>query len=187
MIFQDDWLFPHLNVAANIRFGLKGWPRDQADARLAEVAALCGVERSAGPRAGDALRRRAAAGRPGPGAGASAPALALRRAGLRPRPGQPPRAARAPSRRPARPGDPDALRHSQSRRGHRPGLAAVPAGSKAGSSPRDRRWTCSARLGTRRGGSIAWEGVRNVFPARVVNHAPEHERDPPRSSTTAPS
>ena len=44
MIFQDDCLFPHLNVAANIRFGLKGWPRDQADARLAEVAALCGVE-----------------------------------------------------------------------------------------------------------------------------------------------
>ena len=27
MIFQDDCLFPHLNVAANIRFGLKGWPR----------------------------------------------------------------------------------------------------------------------------------------------------------------
>jgi molybdate transport system ATP-binding protein len=44
MIFQDDWLFPHLKASANIRFGLKGWPRDQADARLAEVAALCGVE-----------------------------------------------------------------------------------------------------------------------------------------------
>jgi molybdate transport system ATP-binding protein len=43
MIFQDDRLFPHLDVAANIRFGLKGWRRDQADARLAEVAALCGV------------------------------------------------------------------------------------------------------------------------------------------------
>ena len=25
MIFQDDCLFPHLSVAANIRFGLKGW------------------------------------------------------------------------------------------------------------------------------------------------------------------
>jgi energy-coupling factor transporter ATP-binding protein EcfA2/Uma2 family endonuclease len=43
MIFQDDRLFPHLNVAANIRFGLKPWRRDQANARLAEVAALCGV------------------------------------------------------------------------------------------------------------------------------------------------
>ena len=27
MIFQDDCLFPHLSVAANIRFGLKGWTR----------------------------------------------------------------------------------------------------------------------------------------------------------------
>jgi molybdate transport system ATP-binding protein len=44
MIFQDDLLFPHLNVAGNIRFGLKGQPRSQADDRLAEVAALCGVE-----------------------------------------------------------------------------------------------------------------------------------------------
>jgi molybdate transport system ATP-binding protein len=44
MIFQDDCLFPHLDVAANIRFGLKGWPREQSSARLADVAALCGVE-----------------------------------------------------------------------------------------------------------------------------------------------
>jgi len=45
MIFQDDWLFPHLSVAGNLRFGLKGWRRPLADARLAEVAALWGVER----------------------------------------------------------------------------------------------------------------------------------------------
>jgi molybdate transport system ATP-binding protein len=45
MIFQDDCLFPHLSVAANIRFGLKGWPRQDAAARMAEVTALCGVER----------------------------------------------------------------------------------------------------------------------------------------------
>ncbi len=44
MIFQDDCLFPHLSVAGNIRFGLKGKPSPQADARLAQVAALCGVE-----------------------------------------------------------------------------------------------------------------------------------------------
>ncbi len=43
MIFQDDLLFPHLDVAANIRFGLKGQPRPRVEARLAEVAALCGV------------------------------------------------------------------------------------------------------------------------------------------------
>jgi molybdate transport system ATP-binding protein len=45
MIFQDDRLFPHLSVAANIRFGLKGWRRDEAEARLAETAGLCGVDR----------------------------------------------------------------------------------------------------------------------------------------------
>jgi molybdate transport system ATP-binding protein len=45
MIFQDDKLFPHLSVAANIRFGLRGWPRGQADTRSAEVATMCGVER----------------------------------------------------------------------------------------------------------------------------------------------
>jgi molybdate transport system ATP-binding protein len=44
MIFQDDRLFPHLSVAANIRFGLKGWQRKPAHDRLTEVAALCGVE-----------------------------------------------------------------------------------------------------------------------------------------------
>lgn len=43
VIFQDDLLFPHLDVAANIRFGLRGWSRAEAEARLAEVAALCGV------------------------------------------------------------------------------------------------------------------------------------------------
>jgi molybdate transport system ATP-binding protein len=50
MIFQDDLLFPHLDVAANIRFGLKGQPRPHAEARLAEVAALCGIEPLLGRR-----------------------------------------------------------------------------------------------------------------------------------------
>ena len=45
MIFQEDLLFPHRDVAANIKFGLKGTPSAEAGARLAEVAALCGVER----------------------------------------------------------------------------------------------------------------------------------------------
>ncbi len=44
MIFQDDRLFPHLSVAGNVRFGLKGWRRVDAEARVSEVAALCGVE-----------------------------------------------------------------------------------------------------------------------------------------------
>jgi molybdate transport system ATP-binding protein len=44
LIFQDDLLFPHLSVARNVRFGLGRWSRTEADARLAEVAALCGIE-----------------------------------------------------------------------------------------------------------------------------------------------
>ena len=44
MIFQDDLLFPHLNVADNIRFGLREKNRAQRQSRLAEIALLCGVE-----------------------------------------------------------------------------------------------------------------------------------------------
>lgn len=43
MIFQEDLLFPHRDVAANIRFGLKGWGRPEAEERLRQVAGLCGV------------------------------------------------------------------------------------------------------------------------------------------------
>lgn len=43
MVFQDDLLFPHLSVAGNVRFGLRGLPRAEADRRLGEVSALCGV------------------------------------------------------------------------------------------------------------------------------------------------
>ncbi len=45
MIFQEDLLFPHLDVASNIRFGLKGQPSQKIAARLEEVSALCGVGR----------------------------------------------------------------------------------------------------------------------------------------------
>ncbi len=43
MVFQDDLLFPHRNAAGNIRFGLKGQSRAEAEKRVNEVASLCGV------------------------------------------------------------------------------------------------------------------------------------------------
>jgi len=50
LIFQDDQLFPHLGVAANVAFGLRGRPRAEAAARVAEVADLCGVAHLMGRR-----------------------------------------------------------------------------------------------------------------------------------------
>ena len=44
MIFQEDLLFPHLSVGANLRFGLKGKTLAEQRSRVAEIAALCGVE-----------------------------------------------------------------------------------------------------------------------------------------------
>ena len=42
-MFQDYALFPHLSVAGNVAFGLKGWARAAAQARVAEVLAVAGV------------------------------------------------------------------------------------------------------------------------------------------------
>jgi molybdate transport system ATP-binding protein len=43
MIFQNPLLFPHLTVAQNLRFGLGGRSRAEAEARTGQVADLCGV------------------------------------------------------------------------------------------------------------------------------------------------
>lgn len=50
LIFQDDLLFPHLDVLGNLRFGLRGWARAEADRRVEEVATLCGVGHLMGRR-----------------------------------------------------------------------------------------------------------------------------------------
>jgi len=43
MVFQDYALFPHLRVAENIGFGLRGLPGAARDARLRELAELVGL------------------------------------------------------------------------------------------------------------------------------------------------
>jgi iron(III) transport system ATP-binding protein len=43
MVFQDYALFPHLDVGANVAFGLHGLPKSQRAARVAEVLELVGL------------------------------------------------------------------------------------------------------------------------------------------------
>ncbi len=169
MIFQDDLLFPHLSIAANIGFGLTNWRRAQARDRLTEVAALCGVEHlldrmpemlSGGERQRVGLARALA---PCPqlllcDEPVSALDLANRHALL------------------------EQLRIVQHAMAipmlyvtHSPG-EALALGSrmfllKAGKivdtgSPLD----ILARSGDSPAGASTWDRVRNVFPARIVNH-----------------
>ncbi|MBN9369709.1 MAG: ABC transporter ATP-binding protein [Hydrogenophaga sp.] len=44
MVFQDYALFPHLDVAANVAFGIHQMPRAQREARVGEVLRLVGLE-----------------------------------------------------------------------------------------------------------------------------------------------
>ena len=48
MMFQDYALFPHLDVAANVGFGLRRLARAARSARVAELLALVGLSSSAG-------------------------------------------------------------------------------------------------------------------------------------------
>ena len=52
LVFQDEQLFPHLSVAANVGFGLRmqGQPREVIAARVDELLSLVGLA-SFGPRA----------------------------------------------------------------------------------------------------------------------------------------
>lgn len=56
LMFQDGALFPHLDVASNVAFGLRmhGWEHRRRDARVDEVLALVGLEGLGGRRV-DAL------------------------------------------------------------------------------------------------------------------------------------
>ena len=43
-VFQDLALFPHLDVAGNLRFGLSKWPRVEREARIADLLARTGLD-----------------------------------------------------------------------------------------------------------------------------------------------
>jgi len=48
MVFQDYALFPHLTVAANVAFGLRGWRRADADRAVAAMLERVDLQRYAG-------------------------------------------------------------------------------------------------------------------------------------------
>ena len=43
IVFQDYALFPHMSVAQNVAFGLKGYPREKAKDRVAQLLELTGL------------------------------------------------------------------------------------------------------------------------------------------------
>lgn len=43
MVFQDYALFPHLNIADNVAFGIRKWPAADRDARVARLLELVGL------------------------------------------------------------------------------------------------------------------------------------------------
>ena len=116
-LFQDYALFGHLTAAANVAYGLRGIPRAERRARAVAGLERFGIGGTRRPQAGDAVRRRAPAGRPGPGPGHRPGGPAARRAALGARRPQPRRRHPGPGRGPRLRGGPHPPRHPRLRRG----------------------------------------------------------------------
>ena len=65
MVFQDYALYPHMNVAKNIGFGLKArkMPKLEVEARVAEAARMLGITQAAWALSAPVVRRPASARR----------------------------------------------------------------------------------------------------------------------------
>ena len=84
MVFQAYSLFPHMTARQNVEFGLELRGRDRATrrARTAEMLDLVGLDDARRQVRPPAVRRPAAARRPGPGPGHRAAGAAARRAAV---------------------------------------------------------------------------------------------------------
>ncbi|AMV36624.1 molybdenum ABC transporter ATP-binding protein [Planctomyces sp. SH-PL62] len=172
MIFQDDLLFPHLDVAGNVGFGLAGTIRADRERRVAEVAASCGIASLLG-RHVETL------------SGGERQRVGLARA-LAPRPrlllcDEPVSALDLPGRRTLL----DRLRAVQRAEGmpvlyvtHSPSeaitlgtrLFLLDGGRLVAEGP-----PAEVLAGTRRAEFLHLEGVRNVFSGRVAGHGEGRE------------
>ena len=134
-VFQQYALFPHMSVYDNVAFGLraKKVPSAEARRRALEMLDVVRLGEFAEPPPGAAVRRPAAACRPGPGARQPAERAAARRTARRPRP----QAARGDAARAE--ADPARGRHHVHLRHPRPGRGAHDERPHRGHEPRPGR------------------------------------------------
>ena len=87
MVFQNYALYPHLNVAENMAFGLRirREPKPKIEASIKEVGDILGLTQYLERRPARSVRRTASAGRDGPRDRAPAEGLSVRRTAVQPR------------------------------------------------------------------------------------------------------